>query len=276
MFGYVTVNIDELKIKDHRKYKSYYCGVCHSLKKRYGFFARMTLSYDMTFLAVFLSSLYEEHTEPFMERCIPHPFNKHETIVNEYTDYAAAMNVMLSYYKMKDDWEDERSIKSRILAVLLKKAYKKASSDYPKQAKAVETYIKEQHECEQEKDTSVDAAANPTGRMLGVLFAMRNDEWQQDTERMGFFLGKFIYIMDAFDDVDKDIKKGSFNPLVIFRNDSDFKERCEQMLVMVAAETAKAFERMPILDNADILRNIIYSGMWSRFNEIINTTDKKK
>lgn len=126
MFGYITINKDELKIKDYNKYQSYYCGVCRSLKKNYGFSGQMTLTYDMTFLGVLLSALYEDETESVRRRCIPHPIKPHEEISNVYTDYAAAMNVLLTYYKLKDDWEDERSVKSNAFAGVLKKAYKRA------------------------------------------------------------------------------------------------------------------------------------------------------
>jgi hypothetical protein len=85
---------------------------------------------------------------------------------------------------------------------------------------------------------------------------------------MGFFLGKFIYVMDAYDDLQKDIKKNNYNPLKADANREDFKEYCKNILMTYAAESAKYFERLPILENADILRNIVYAGIWSRFNSL--------
>lgn len=142
MFGYVTVYKDELKIKDYNRYRAYYCGVCRSLKNSYGMAGQMTLTYDMTFLAILLSALYEDDTKIVMKKCIPHPVKKHPEISNEYTDYAAGMNILLSYYKLKDNWEDERSLKSNTAAGILKRAFKKACKKYPEQAKAVRDYIK--------------------------------------------------------------------------------------------------------------------------------------
>ncbi len=282
MFGYITINKDELKIKDYRRYQAYYCGVCRSLERSYGLTGRMTLTYDMTFLALLLSSLYEDGTKPALKRCVPHPVKAHEEICSEYTDYAAAMNVILSYYKLMDDWEDERSFKGLALAGALRRACKKASRRYPKQARAVRSYIKKQRSCEEAGETSVDAAAYPTGEVLAALFDMKGDMWSRELRRMGFFLGKFIYIMDAFDDLDEDIRRGNYNPLRgCRRGGSDAKLRefdgeCREMLTMLAAQGSMAFEALPILDNADILRNILYSGIWARFNRICAKREKEK
>ncbi|MCM1307604.1 MAG: DUF5685 family protein [Butyrivibrio sp.] len=282
MFGYITVNKDELKIKDYRKYQSYYCGVCRSLEKEYGLSGRMTLTYDMTFLALLLCSLYEDRTKPQMKRCAPHPIKPHEEICNEYTDYAAAVNVMLSYYKLKDDWEDERSLKGRAFAGILRRAYRKASVCYPVQAREIRRYIREQHRCEAAKERSADIAARPTGEMLAGIFDMKGGVWQKDLRRMGFFLGKFIYVMDAFDDLEEDIRRGNYNPLrpkytaAAEGGLAAFNLECREMLTMYASQSSMAFEALPILDNADILRNILYSGIWSRFNRICLKREKEK
>lgn len=282
MFGYVTINKDELKIKDYRKYQSYYCGVCRSLARNYGLTGRMTLTYDMTFLALLLGSLYEDRTKPIMKRCVPHPVKPHEEICNEYTDYAAAMNVMLSYYKLKDDWEDEKSVKGAAFAGILKRAYKKAARCYPAQARAIRRYIKNQHRCEESCEKSADTAACPTGEMLADIFDMKGGVWQRDLRRMGFFLGKFIYIMDAFDDLEEDIRHNNYNPLRISYTGRTAEERrafdreCREMLTMFAAQSSMAFEALPVLDNADILRNILYSGIWSKFNRVCLRREKEK
>lgn len=268
MFGYITINKDELKIKDYNKYQSYYCGVCRSLKKNYGFSGQMTLTYDMTFLGVLLSALYEDETESVRRRCIPHPIKPHEEISNVYTDYAAAMNVLLTYYKLKDDWEDERSVKSNAFAGVLKKAYKRACMAFPRQSKVIEECMHKQHIYEENGEQSIDNASLLTARMLAEIFDMKQDEWSAQLRRMGFFMGKYIYILDAYDDLDKDIKKNNYNPLIAHKDEEGFKTNCENMLVMVAAECSKAFEQLPILENTDILRNIIYSGMWSKFFRI--------
>lgn len=275
MFGYVVVHKDELKIKDFSRYGSYYCGVCRSLRDNYGISGQMTLTYDMTFIAVLLSGLYEDDTPAVMKHCVAHHIKKHPEIRNEYTDYAAAMNVMLSYYKLKDNWEDDKSVKSNLAAGMLKKAYKKAKKSYPDKAGIIERYIKEQHQMEDNNKTDIDTVSGCTGRMLGSLFTMKDDEWKSNLYDMGFYLGKFIYIMDAFDDVEKDIKHNNFNPLKDRAGSADFNEYCKRILNIVAAESAKYFERLPIIQNIDILRNIMYAGIWSRYNKLVMSDNKK-
>ena len=106
MFGYVTIRKDDLKIKDYDKYHAYYCGVCQDLKESYGFKGQATLTYDMTFLAILLTGLYEDKTVREEHYCIAHPGRKHVCLRNEFTRYAADMNILLTYYNLLDDWED--------------------------------------------------------------------------------------------------------------------------------------------------------------------------
>ena len=274
MFGYITVHKEELKIKDYDRYRAYYCGVCHSLNHTYGITGMVTLSYDMTFLAIFLSSLYEDDTAQMKERCIAHPVKSHNAIFNEYTDYAAAMNVLLTYYKLKDDWEDEKKITSAAFSGMLKRAGRKAASKYPRQAEAIEEYIAKQRHIECENESSIDKASAPTAVMLAILFDYKQDFWKDNTAKLGFYMGKFIYVMDAFDDVFKDFKKQCYNPLIPMKDCENFNSQCKDMLMMYASEAARAFEALPILDNADILRNIIYSGIWTRYNKICASRSK--
>ena len=104
MFGYVSVYEPELKMKDYRKYKAYYCGLCRELKERYGSTGQMTLTYDMTFIIILLTSLYETRTSLEQHRCKVHPVKKQNVLRTEIMEYAADMNVILAYYHMKDDW----------------------------------------------------------------------------------------------------------------------------------------------------------------------------
>ena len=125
MFGYIAINKAEMKFKDYDVYHAYYCGLCKCLRDRYGIRGQLTLSYDMTFLIVLLSGLYEPTTKKETVNCIAHPFEKHLAYTNEYTEYAASVNLILAYYKYKDDWADERRRKSYIAARLLNQCMKK-------------------------------------------------------------------------------------------------------------------------------------------------------
>ena len=113
MFGYIITNKDELKIKDYNLYRSFYCGLCQKLKKNYGFIGQLSLSYDMTFLILLLTGLYEESPTQSTCKCIAHPFEKHPISSNSFTAYAADMNLLLTYYKCLDDWTDEKKKSSK-------------------------------------------------------------------------------------------------------------------------------------------------------------------
>ena len=266
MFGTVTIHQPELKFKDYEIYRSFYCGVCRSLKKHYGPAGQSTLSYDMTFLALLLSALYEPETAESTTWCVPHPLVKHPLRSNEFVDYAADMNILLAYWQRLDGWKDDRKLRDKVGADALKKAYEKAKKAYPRQAEAVEEYVRELSRCEAENDTNLDTAAGLTGRMLGEIFVCKEDEWAPVLRRVGFYLGKFIYLTDAYEDFDKDKKKGAYNPWngSGAENRAALAEKVRDVLNMMMSECCLAFEYLPILMYGDILRNILYAGVWLR------------
>lgn len=269
MFGYITINKEELKIKDYNTYEGYYCGLCRELGKRHGQLSRLTLTYDMTFLLLLLSSLYETEPKTAKVRCPVHPTAKHLALTNEFTEYAADMNILLTYYNLQDDWMDEKKLSSLAMSGFLKKACADISERYPSKARAVQQYIEKLTECEREKNPCLDTAAGYTGEMLGEIFCCREDEWSGSLRKMGFYLGKFIYLCDAWEDLEQDKKRGNYNPLLFQEASADPEEHIRSILTMMAAECAREFEKLPILVHADILRNILYSGIWTKY-EITN------
>lgn len=268
MFGYVVANQQELKLKEFGLYRSYYCGFCRELKKKYGVIGELTLSYDMTFLIMLLSDLYDEKDQVSETKCVAHPFEKHPTRINKITDYAADMNLILSYYSCMDDWNDERKIHKLALAKLLERGRKAASVDYGRKAAVVKDRLDKLHAAESAGDTDIDKVSGYFGDIMAELFAVYEDAWEPALRRMGFFLGKFIYIMDAYEDLDKDEKAGSYNPLLPLRKRDDFQEYCHQILTMMMAQCCEAFETLPCVENVVILRNILYSGVWTRYNAL--------
>lgn len=275
MFGYVMINKPELKIKDYAEYRGYYCGLCKTLKQRYGRRGQMTLSYDMTFLTILLTGVYEPECIYSNERCILHPTSKHPMVYNRYSEYAADMNILLSYYNFKDDWADDKSCKSLMAIKLLKASAARARVRYPRQARAIITYVKALKKVEDENVSDLDRAAGLTGTMLGEIFAYANDEWASTLRQMGFYLGKYIYLMDAYEDLEEDIKKGSYNPWITLASTPTFEGDSRQILTMMVAECARAFERLPVIKNVDILRNILYSGIWEKYQYIQKNKSEK-
>ena len=123
MFGYVVINKPELKIKDYDKYQEYYCGLCQSLKQNHGRRGQLTLNYDLNFVGILLSSLYEPTDKQYLIRCPLHPFHKKSVRTNQYMNYVSDMNIVLTYYKLEDDVLDENSLKSKTFKQLLKKEF---------------------------------------------------------------------------------------------------------------------------------------------------------
>ena len=268
MFGYVTVCEPELKVKDLKKYRAYYCGLCRTLKEDYGFMGQMTLTYDMTFAVILLSSLYETIAKHEEHRCKVHPVKRQHMLRNEITSYAAAMNVLLAYYHMEDDWQDDHKVSSLMTKSLIQGKAKKIIEKYPRQSEIIRKSLEELGECEHENSMDIDRAAGCFGRLMAELFVWKEDIWEKTLRKMGFYLGKFIYLMDAYEDIEKDRKKGNYNPWKPIAQEKDFDDRARQILMMEAAEASRQFEKLPIIEYVDILRNILYSGIWTKYDRI--------
>lgn len=268
MFGYIVVHKPELKVREYETYRACYCGLCHSLKKRHGRLGQMTLSFDMTFLALLLTGLYEPQTTSGCGRCLAHPMQRHHYRENPYFDYAADMNVMLTYYKCLDDWKDERKLRGLLFARLLEGKMQKIRGMYPEKAEKTGQLLTELGEFEKKNIYDIDKTAGFFGEIMAELFVCRQDEWEEKLRRMGFFFGKFIYLMDAYEDIEEDLKHGRYNPLAELYKKDTFEQECQQILKMMMAETSRVFEMLPILEDAEILRNILYAGVWTRYGQI--------
>ena len=268
MFGYIAINKAEMKFRDFDIYHAYYCGLCKDLKERYGRSGQITLSYDMTFLIILLSGLYEPPAEDSIRNCVAHPFQKHAARTNEITQYAADMNIVLSYYKCLDDWTDEHKEKAWINSRLLRSKVKQIEKTYPEKVKLIRDMLAQISSCEKANEQNLDKMAGLFGEIMAEIFVWKQDIWKDSLHRMGFFLGKFIYLMDAYEDIDDDIANACYNPFMCFREREDFNDYCKQILTMMIAECSREFEKLPILTHAEILRNILYSGVWCRFEAI--------
>ena len=164
MFGYVVINKPELKFKEFDVYKSFYCGLCYSLRSRYGFVGQFTLSYDMTFLVMLLTSLYEPKVAHSEHKCIRHPLKAQPMSSSIYSDYVADMNILLSYYKAMDDWNDDRSVLKLAFAKLLKTKHPDDGFDYNKKAEVISSLLTELGTREKENETNIDVMAGLFGR----------------------------------------------------------------------------------------------------------------
>ena len=267
MFGYVVANKPELKMREFNKYKAYYCGLCKVLREKYGFLGQITLTYDMTFLVILLTSLYENESQVSEKRCIVHPAKKQKMLYNEITEYAADMNIVLTYHKLKDDWIDEKSKKSLVGLKALRKTYFDLEKKYPEKCLVISKCMELLSECENRQEENIDITARCFGELMSELFVYRKDVWEKTLREMGFYLGKFIYIMDAYDDVEKDMEKGNYNALIPLYKEPNFDDKCRDMMNFVLAECSNHFEKLPCVEDVEILRNILYAGVWTKYDK---------
>lgn len=267
MFGYVLINKPELRIREFDKYQSYYCGLCHSLNEHYGLFGRLTLNYDMTFLVMLLSDLYDEEDRTSYKRCILHPAHKHCIRQNPVTEYCSDMCILLSYYKCDDDWNDEKKLYKKAWASRLKKKCKSIEKKYPEKTDFVREKLMLLAQLESEGEAHIDKTARIFGEIMAKIFTYKDDEWKDDLYKVGFFLGKYVYLLDAYEDIEDDLKSGAYNPFKGIYNNEDFEKQVLNLLLLMIGECTDAFERLPLVENVEILRNILYSGVWGRFGK---------
>jgi len=271
MFGYVQANPADLSLEEQARYKAAYCGLCRTLGKRHGFLSRLALTYDLTFLALLLSSLYEPEESTGQCRCCIHPCRKHPYAIDPYTEYAADMTIALTYHKCMDDWKDDRRLLRRCYAGLLKKPYRRVKADWPDQCACIETSLDRLSRLEQQGIEDPDAASRCFGQLMEGLFVCRNDHWAEPLGRLGRGLGEYIYLADAAVDLEEDRAHGRYNPL---NSLSSSPQELRPTLMMVLGDASQAFETLPLLQDIHLLRNILYSGIWTKYN--LGTQKKEK
>ena len=270
MFGYVNAYKDLLRVCDYNVFRGYYCGLCKQLGKSFNQLTRLGLSYDMTFLAILISSLNEEKPDLKMQKCIAHPFSKRPVIKGDNgIEYSAHMSVILTYMKLKDDWDDERSIKS-----MGRHAYffsmKKSAKKYPVQYKCIKGNLEELSRLEKEKCKNPDEVADCFGKLLEGIFDA--DGKNKPLSWLGYHIGRYIYILDAYKDIEDDIKKKSYNPFIeMYGKDLDknvLKESIKTSLTFTLSEISNAFNLLDIKKNRELLENIIYLGLRKNIDEL--------
>ena len=216
---------------------------------------------------ILLHSLSESDMSLEEHRCVVHPAKKQKMLYNEITEYAADMNIVLTYFHFADDWKDEKSKAGLVGVRAFRKTYLEIEKKYPKKCRIIRRCLKKLQTCEEQEEENIDITARYFGELMAELLTYRQDVWTKTLRRMGFYLGKFIYILDAYDDVEKDLENGSYNALISLYGEPDFDERCKEMMTYVLAECTSQFERLPCIEDADILRNILYVGVWEKYDK---------
>ena len=261
MFGFVTASVRELDQSQQDRYGGVYCGICRQIKNRATQTARLTLRYDMAFLALLLMSLYEPEEESAPLHCAAHPLRRRDWIDNEYVQYAADMNVALAYYNLLDDWEDDRKVSAKLLAASFEKVLPPIEERYPRQCSAITACLQELHRLEKENCPNPDEPAACFGRLMAELLVYREDLWAETLRQTGFHLGRFIYMADAATDYRADEKKKKYNPFLAMGTGEDWP-RWEEYLVLAMGRCTANYEKLPLVQDKALLDNILYSGVW--------------
>ncbi|MBU5487697.1 hypothetical protein KQI77_05890 [Clostridium sp. MSJ-8] len=294
MFGYVIPLKPELKIREYNTFRGYYCGICHEIKKNYGNIPRLSLNYDMTFLAIFLDGLCETKIEAINKRCISHPIKKPAIIYNNPAiTYAASMNVSLSYYKILDDVNDDNNIKSKFLLHILSPYNKKFTKDILYINKIIEKELKRLSTLEKTKNfSSLDEICDPFSTIVGKILELYPNSLYNDSidkrellYKFGYTLGKWIYLIDALDDLEEDMKEGKFNPVEFLFNESNFnyiqlknsiQERIEFNILNCAYNCVDIFNKLEFKKNKTIIENILSLGMMDKYLKVLNNIKESK
>lgn len=297
MLGYVTPDKPELKIREYELYGAYYCGICKSIGRRYGLLPRLTLSYDSVLLALLIAGINPNNEDIKIKRCIVHPQKKRSMVFNsQEIDYAADILLILAYFKLKDDYQDEKKIKSAIGAGFMKGIFHKLVHAKKDKCNVVQDKLMELSKLEEEKCPSIDYSAEPFAKLMEEVFDY-SDTLQDDSiydvntrflfRRIGYHLGKWIYLIDAFDDIDDNIKSGSYNPLIYqFKFQVEFNERIEEFkdrilervemnLMCYLAEISNCCNQLDFKKNQGLIDNIIYLGLLRKTEQVLKKGNKQ-
>ncbi|MGI6621865.1 MAG: DUF5685 family protein [Acetivibrionales bacterium] len=282
MFGYVEPDKPELKIREFDVFRGYYCSLCKTIGKRYGQIPRLTLNYDLAFLYVLLDALSPIPIRGKRQRCIVHPAKKRFIIFsNVFAEYTSDMNIILMYYNLIDKWKDDRNIFAGTGALALKRAYNKSKKRYPEKCAAIESYLKQLTELEKNNCDSIDEAAEPFASIMRELFEcghIKDENERKTLGWLGYNLGRWIYVMDAYDDLERDAGNKAYNPLISqfgFKENGikDFKdtirEKVNFILTYSLSEAEKAYSLLGIEKNKGILDNILYSGLIVKTDRVL-------
>lgn len=287
MFGYVRPYKPELLVKEYGQYKAIYCQLCRVLGDEYGVLARFALSYDCAFYAMLALSVTGSRVEEQKRRCVCNPLKACTYLPSPGEAYkkAAALCVLLTYHKLRDDCEDEgffASLGSRLLLPVVSPKAGKAARQYPGMAGIVEKAMESQRQAEEE-GAGVDRCAEPTANLLRELFgelAGCDNKQRPALESFGYFLGRWVYLMDAADDLAEDMRSGSFNPFIKRLGLEGKKEltqeerraadeACNEALNATAARLVLAANLIELGQFGPIIENVAQKGLAEVQREIL-------
>lgn len=280
MFGYVQPLKSELKVKELEAFKGYYCGLCKAIKEKYTQPARFMLNYDCAVLSLILSSMSDETPTVKREVCIASPVKKKTVIHSREAEYAAAVNILLGYGKIRDAARDDRKISAGALSLLFKRVTKRAARDCPELASEFLQRIKNLSSLEEAGSADLDAVAGEFAHLLGAVFSLApygfiDAAAKKALWHLGYNLGRWIYIADAYDDIIKDDKTHSYNVFLQreYTNAAELKlklrEEAAFNLNFSLAEACNAYELLDIKRDKPLIDNIMYLGLAKKTEDVL-------
>ena len=283
MFGYVLPSRDRLSEEEKKRFQSVYCGLCHTLGTRYGLSARMILNYDLTFLALLLQEGPAERCE---KTCLAHPCKARPCVCQSASlETAADMSVILTWWQIQDGIADHgfwKGLKYRVAALLLRRAYRKAQRLQPGFDERTQKHLQDLASLEKSGEPSLDKPADTFAKLLaGTVEEIANPTKRRVLETMLYHLGRWIYLVDAADDLEKDWKSGAFNPLPMRYGLTEGKltEEAKQSLAATLDSSvrtmAAAFELWDFGENAEAIRAVVYEGLYAVGGAVLNGTFHK-
>ena len=287
MFGYVLPLQGELKVKEFQYFKSYYCGLCHSLKDNFGNISRFTLNYDLTFISFIIDGLFSDELNAKNARCIKH-FNRKIAVINstDALNYAANLNIMLSNLKCKDNITDDNSIKIRIYSLYLSPLDNQASNKLSILSEIINSNMAQLDTLEKEGTfDTIDEICDPFSDTLGNILKLYPNKFEDDSETLraslydlGYSIGKWIYLIDALDDLKSDMENRKFNPYNVLYNKEnlDFNSfiieiipDIEFIILATLSNCNEAMKTIPFKKHYTIIDNIINLGMMNQYYSVL-------
>lgn len=283
MFGYVMPLIPQMKVCEYEQYRAVYCGLCKQLGRQFGPFSRLTLSYDFTFLTLLHMAVNEPSCKFGPARCMLNPLKKCLCLPEcEELSFSASTAMIMVYYKVLDNCQDGRIFEKLFSLFCIpstKHAYNKAREKYPQSAAVMDETIKMQAEIERSGCRSADAAAEPSALALGGICKLLSDDpaKKRILERFGYLLGRYIYLVDALDDLEKDLKTHSYNPFLLRENISvldkaqiaNVRSDAKGSLYLTVGEIIKTYDLLSPVSFREILDNIVYLGLMNTVDKIL-------
>lgn len=289
MFGYVRPCKPQLRVCEYETYRAVYCGLCKQLGRQYGPFSRLTLSFDFTFLALLQMSVTNKRPDFSPKRCMLNPLVKRMCCGHcDELSFSAGAAMIMCYFKILDNYQDG-GLKDRTLALLCmpfaKSAYKNAAEKYPGVAQVMYETISQQSSLEEERCSSVDLACEPTAQALSGICGMLTEDTGQKRvlERFGYLLGRYIYMADALDDLEQDLRQHSYNPFLLRDHIetpsaqalSEVRESAKGSLYLTMGEISKTFSLLELHSFAPILENVVQLGLHDTVERILQPKETK-